>query len=187
MNEAKPLGAWLPARLRETREGAQRRQQDVADDMQLLGFSSWTRVTVTAVELGRRSLSLEEALVLPAVLDTSLLDLIDRPFVTPGGGVIPPELVRESLTGEGIAPRTYMIESVAASPKDAETKAAARLGLDVEQLTALAHAVWRRSLTEERDARLGDVGEIPARSLQARRGHITRQLLAELHGELEGS
>jgi hypothetical protein len=70
---------------------------------------------------------------------------------------------------------------------DAETKAAASLGVTPALLALAARKRWGRSLTAERDRRLADRGHTGAepRTLQALRGHITRELLEELRPLLE--
>lgn len=65
---------------------------------------------------------------------------------------------------------------------EAEAKAAGSLGVLPGLVGAVAVHLWGRSLSDERDARAGSDGD--ARSLQARRGHATRALLAELRDEL---
>lgn len=66
--------------------------------------------------------------------------------------------------------------------REAEMHAAARLGIDPVDVVKRAHKLWGRSLTEERDNRVArrTDPETSARSLQALRGWITRQLLDEL-------
>jgi transcriptional regulator with XRE-family HTH domain len=70
---------------------------------------------------------------------------------------------------------------------DAERKAARHLGVDPVTVSAAAHRKWGRSFTAERDTRAADLVEEGAgrRALQALRGHVTRQLLAELAPILE--
>jgi transcriptional regulator with XRE-family HTH domain len=63
---------------------------------------------------------------------------------------------------------------------DVETKAAQRIDVDPADLSIAAFGRFGRSFTDERDARLGEVADTSKRSLQALRGHITRQVLAEL-------
>ena len=85
---------------------------------------------------------------------------------------------------------------------DAEGKAARRLGVSTSVIADTARRLWGRTLTEERDIRVnverGDdiladayQGPLPngetrleRRALQARRGHITRALIAELQAAL---
>lgn len=179
MSEAKGFGEQLCKRLRAARERSGRRQEDVADDMRSLGYQ-WTKATVASVELGRRCVDREELHTLALVLDTSLLELEDFDFASPGGAVITREMMRASTTGESPDDQTWLIIPAKDWPNDAEIKASARLGITTERLQKLASLVWGRSLSEERERRLGDVDDLPRRTVQARRGHITRQLLAEL-------
>ena len=63
---------------------------------------------------------------------------------------------------------------------DTSIKAAKRLGADRRDVAVAAQQTWGRGLAAERDARLGAAGGTTARARQARRGHITRALLAEI-------
>lgn len=78
--------------------------------------------------------------------------------------------------------------AVIAAVGDAERKAARRLGVHPVALSAAAYRTWGRSFVAERDAgaaELEDAAGTDRRSLQAVRGHVTRQLLAELAPILE--
>jgi transcriptional regulator with XRE-family HTH domain len=67
------------------------------------------------------------------------------------------------------------------APADAERHAARRLGLRPAQVKLASRALWEhRDFTEERDRRVGDAAKLEPRSLQARRGLVTRAMLAEL-------
>lgn len=65
---------------------------------------------------------------------------------------------------------------------EAEQKAARKLGVPAETIAEEAFRKRGRSLTEERDARVDEQDPPPhsARSVQAQRGHITRQLVGDL-------
>jgi hypothetical protein len=66
-------------------------------------------------------------------------------------------------------------------PTEAETRAAARLGVDPAQLKMASQVLWDRTFEEERDMRAGaDAPGQSAAALQARRGHATRAMLADL-------
>jgi hypothetical protein len=70
---------------------------------------------------------------------------------------------------------------------DAETRAARRLGREPVEVARAARLLWGRSLADERERRLAEQlgGErVPARSMTARRGHITRELIEELRDYL---
>src|ERR1022692_522422 len=66
------------------------------------------------------------------------------------------------------------------TPDDADRHAARRLGIEPAQVRLAARALWRRDFAEERDARVGDASGVPQRTLQARRGHAARAMIAEL-------
>ncbi len=67
---------------------------------------------------------------------------------------------------------------------EAEKKVAARLGVTPREVAIHAVKLWDRTLTAEREARLEDrLGDTPDNSggsLRTTRGHITRELTAEL-------
>ncbi|MBA2312415.1 MAG: hypothetical protein H0V97_06400 [Actinobacteria bacterium] len=71
--------------------------------------------------------------------------------------------------------------------KLADQKAAASLETTVAEVRKLAQRTWGRDVTAERDARvaqrLGDK-HVSRRSLQALRGHVTRELLDELRPKI---
>jgi hypothetical protein len=83
------------------------------------------------------------------------------------------------LAGKELPPLEY-VKTLQAAAGEAERKAAAKLGVSPVVIAAAAYALWGRSLSEERDRRVAALGEAPARTVQARRGHVTRTLLAEL-------
>jgi transcriptional regulator with XRE-family HTH domain len=105
------------------------------------------------------------------------------------------EIVRKRLlrrkgihVGEGLNLRLKMDEEETrrwveqASKGEAEQKAARKLHVPVDVLCECALAVWGRSLTAQRDLKINQLEVQPdsLRSLQALRGHVTRQLLDEL-------
>ena len=68
---------------------------------------------------------------------------------------------------------------------DAERHSARKLGTTPEQINLAALRLWGRTLAEERDHRLSErSASLSARSRQALRGHITRDLMTELEAEL---
>jgi transcriptional regulator with XRE-family HTH domain len=73
-------------------------------------------------------------------------------------------------------------------PTDPERHAAKRLGVDPALVKLEARRLWRRDFGAERDARLGTEEErdaMEARTLQARRGLVTRDMLAELRAAID--
>jgi transcriptional regulator with XRE-family HTH domain len=71
-------------------------------------------------------------------------------------------------------------------PTDTDRHAAKRLGIEVPELKYTARILWEhRDFDEERDRRVANIDELPPRSRQARRGLVTRQMLAELDAFLD--
>jgi 8-oxo-dGTP diphosphatase len=78
-------------------------------------------------------------------------------------------------------------ETAFLTPSDAERHAARRLKVHPAQVKLAARALWRQDFAGERDARVGDPGQIEPRSRQARRGLVTRTMLAELREYIAAS
>jgi hypothetical protein len=76
---------------------------------------------------------------------------------------------------------------VKASKGEAEMKAARKLSVDAEVVATAALGLWKRSLTEQRDAIVAETAPADAspRTLQAMRGRVTRELLEELQARIE--
>jgi transcriptional regulator with XRE-family HTH domain len=67
-NTAPALATLLGQRLRALREGGGKRQEELAAAARGYGLA-WSRATVAAIETGRRRLSVDELLLLPAALN----------------------------------------------------------------------------------------------------------------------
>jgi transcriptional regulator with XRE-family HTH domain len=134
-----PLHQLVGARLRQLREAAGLRQEDVAARAREGGLIEWARGTVAMIELGRRRVTLEEFLVLPSILaragvgDVRLADLVGE-----GVALLNPamsfdaQVVRGFLSGE----KSQGWRRVTAKP--------ARSALADSPEAAEAQALWRR-------------------------------------------
>jgi len=71
--------------------------------------------------------------------------------------------------------------------REAEHKAARRLGISPPEVMVLSHRLWGHGLTTEREKRLkaGPTQALAPREIQARRGAITRALLTDLTDVLQ--
>ncbi|SQD96285.1 hypothetical protein FMEAI12_3560030 [Parafrankia sp. Ea1.12] len=160
---------------------------------------NWTRVRVAALERGdRETVDVGTLLLLADALDVSPGAL----FAGAGGvylsatalqsreGVqrilsgaarreLPPEDRRQMVPAESGESR--------GSAVDADAALAGRLGVTARQVVDAASAIWGRSLTEERDARVSALGDMPPGERQAHRGHITRELAQEIEGRIGGA
>lgn len=77
-------------------------------------------------------------------------------------------------------------EATTAANNDAEVKASRRLGIHPFLVALAACRRWGRTLTAERDERVAATAPVggSVRTLTALRGHMTRQLVAELESEI---
>jgi transcriptional regulator with XRE-family HTH domain len=174
--------------MRDLRLEHGKRQEDVAGAAKLHGLE-WSRSTVNALERGARELALEEFLVLPEVLWLALggVRLTYGDLLPPTGEVrvgdaaLTRDQVAMVFSGELLG-GVRLPEQTPAPLRDldAERRTAERLGVTEDELTEAAYRRWGRGLTAERDHRLAGLGDAPPRTVQARRGHITRRLLEEL-------
>ncbi len=177
MAQAKGLSREVGALLRAYREARGLRQDEVARAARE-GELGWTRATVAAIETGKRELSLSEFFALRgSPLQAGELDG-ERGLLWYASQDRP---IRRGKLAERL---------------DAETKAAAKLGVEPSAIVAASYHLWGRTLTEERDrvvkaresfdemakARYG-AETPPTRTLQAHRGHVTRRLVVQI-GEL---
>lgn len=99
-----------------------------------------------------------------------------------------PEL-RRQLKAARINPTPEVLtEAAQAERGEAEKKAAALLGLDPRRVAVLSLRLWGHSLTAEREARfaLRESSAAGATGLRTLRGHITRELIAELRAASGG-
>jgi hypothetical protein len=80
------------------------------------------------------------------------------------------------------APMWAVLDATEAARNDAEAAASRRLGVDPLLVALAAFRRWDRTLTAERDERVAATASADAspRKLAALRGHVTRELVAEL-------
>lgn len=79
--ELQPPSAVVRERIKQLRKGRWTAEQFAAE-MKSAGFE-WTRQTVTNMEIGRRSLSIDELLGVATVLDVALIHLLVPPYPSP--------------------------------------------------------------------------------------------------------
>jgi transcriptional regulator with XRE-family HTH domain len=187
------LDAVIADRLRTTLEEDGLRREDLAERMARLGFR-WTGNTVTQIITRRRGLS---ALELAGVCESLrrsveelfgdggsvvLLDVqVDLRYIalalTHGGGAWTGALKHEVRSIESLARISRQIE--------AAIKAARRLGVSLDEVEEAAVDLWGHPFGIEREQRVTAEGldlDSPAgrRTLQARRGHVSRAMVQEL-------
>jgi transcriptional regulator with XRE-family HTH domain len=204
---AQTLSTAIGGVMRALRESAGLRQEDVAAEARGLALA-WTFATVAALETGRRQLRPEELVLLPRVLrragiQVTLPQLLGdsairlSPTVVDDADAIRHEfegdpddaghkwtatVAGDSLAGSGPSQYGTDLRMINEARDDAVLKAARLLDVDPVHLARTAHSLWGRSLVSERDHRIGG---FTGRALQAKRGHITRALVAELRSALK--
>lgn len=184
---AEQLASYLGRQLARVRKQRGLRQQEIEQRLNELGVS-WTRNMVATFEIGRRMVTLEEALLLCAGYDVTLAQMVEA---EPDTWVeVGPLRVTARTLGAMIAggatpkiPRLKVAPKIA--PTEAERRAASRLGVSVGRFVLASEELWGRRLEAERDRRVlrHSVGSDPA-TLRAVRGHVTRDLFAELEAAL---
>lgn len=66
----------------------------------------------------------------------------------------------------------------------ADQTLAHRLDVPLRVITGIALKLWDRTLTDERDVRVAELGDLDPGERQAHRGHITRELSKQIEAKL---
>jgi transcriptional regulator with XRE-family HTH domain len=185
----------LARNLRRLRDSGGWTQVELASRARELGLE-WTADTVVAIESGRREFNLAEALLVPQLLNANLTELAkvgDEDLVVVEGREFQAERWEALVAGKHLrglnrsldssSRRVIKVLTTREATNEAEKKAARSLGMSAADLVILAHRLWKRGLTDERDGRVRDelgATELPKAKRQALRGHVTRRLLQEL-------
>jgi hypothetical protein len=144
------------------------------DDDQLVELTPEARLSAGSL---RAMLSGDRAV--PRDLSTKAVDISAR---RGAHGRFPDVLAEAGRFGIG---EHILLEHSLAEVSDTERYAARKLGTTSERISEAALRRWGRTLAQERDRRLGErADDASPRSRQALRGHITRELMAELGDEL---
>ena len=198
------FSAAVGRRVRKLREEAGRSQDELAVAGRRVGLM-WTRGSVASLETGRRGLGAEEFMLLPLALKLltgrdhwRLGDLLpeDRVLIWfPLGGIRSRKLklllagksVADRDIGGGTARRLRPVKDRLEEQSEAVRHAAKRLEVEPGTVSRVAERLWRRNFSEEREHRVAERGGADAstRSLQALRGHVSRELINELRCALE--
>jgi transcriptional regulator with XRE-family HTH domain len=179
MDETTGFPEELADRLRAYRVDEDRSQDEVARAMRAFGFPGWTRGVVSAFETGKRRLYADELLAIGPAYGTSIPTLFrDAGEVRLSGAVT----FEGSRIAQVFAGRGLVLEEDADDLGEPEVRAARSLGIEPDALLLLSILRWGRSLSSERDRRTAERSGpgASARTLQAVRGHVTRELLDEL-------
>jgi transcriptional regulator with XRE-family HTH domain len=195
--EATPIAVVVGERVRELREARGWTQDQLVDGMRPYG-SRWPRTTIAKLETGARdAVDLEHLAFLAAALEVTLDQLVargrdDRRWVRLGseGAIVAGAFAALLIKGPGaVSAREVLLRplpTLRVTYDSATIRAARRLDIDPFTISQTALLLWGRLLPAEREWRLrASEGPTDKRTLQARRGHVTRQLLAELRDGLD--
>jgi transcriptional regulator with XRE-family HTH domain len=201
MEQARTFETILGETVRERRQDLGLTQDTVARRCSMYFGLPFNRAVVDSIERGVRELTLPELAVVLAVLEMSLDDLRDTgPVALSGFVAVKADTIVDQILGtEPVwrfatsSPKTGRLvwrdalSGYVSEPGVAEQKAARKLDLTPEELDSVARDLWGRSLTDERDVRVNEQAapDAEARTLQALRGHVTRELLQELESVLD--
>jgi transcriptional regulator with XRE-family HTH domain len=199
------VGAVIGENLRRLREHSGLTQHEVARQLLRVGLT-WTRSKIAAIEAGERpNLTFAEVVQLALGFDVDLAELFEGTGAVQMTQVaMPRALVREVLRGEWAsggkpdlwdptARRQDLLDRAQLSDElrrmlagagETDQTLAERLGVPLEAVTDAAHTLWGRTLTEERDRRASELGEMDVRERKAHRGHLTRELSQRIETEL---
>ncbi|MER6484116.1 helix-turn-helix transcriptional regulator [Streptomyces virginiae] len=189
------VGVVVGANLRELRKSRRWTQDAAAERISKAGLT-WKRTHIADLESGRReSVDLGTLVILASVFDVRLPDFMNGQgdvLLTPRADYPRRETtstrqqLRSWLSGGEESLLISDAESVRTALRDegsaigADVALAKRLGLPALDVVDAARGLWLRTLTEERDRRVAELGDLPLGERQAKQGHITRELNAEL-------
>jgi len=159
------------------REKAHLTQGELASKLAYARLPNWTRDTVTAIEIGRRSLTLEEALSIADVLSVPLTSLLDPVLAHPVRfGVVDPPYVAP--------PGTFKLSDPAEA---ALRSASARFGRSPDEIQTIARRLWRRRFETEyrRRCEASIPEEVTPHMESALRATVLRGIYAEIQREIE--
>lgn len=200
-----PLSRALGKLIQDIREAQGTTQDAVARVARAAGVA-WTASTVAALETGRRSLTIDEVVHLPEVLhrlgvpapaldvhadaDSITISLCGKPLrvMTSLKWEESFKQLRAGARAMKAFPHVTKDQMAAARIDEGgvlEQRLARRFKTDAVIVALAARARWGCSASEERDRRAaGAADSASARGAQTLRGHVTRQLIAELAPDL---
>lgn len=189
VDERPTLAQVIGDGIRTARERNNWTQDQLAGVLRRAGLDL-SRSGLAAIERGSgRSLNLGEMALVCSALYISIHDIFDEVGMVrvSDSAVIRGKAIPSLLDGLSVAdsdistPLTRELDaerSRMTSRGEAEQSAARRLGITPETVARVAWSLWGRSLTAERDARVGPDAN------HAKRGHVTRQLVAQIEDDL---
>lgn len=206
--EAQTIGQIVGRNLAQLREKQKQTQQEAAVFLRTEGLA-WTAANIASIESGRReTIDVGTLTVLAYAYRVPLSRLFEGEGYMRLAAEVTVHLgsYRAWLDGTDLEGRQGLVRTnplileltglaarkhIEAMPADsrfsfrADAELADRLGLEPKDVYQAAERLWDgRTLHEERDRRLAELGEMTPNQRRTRRGHITRQLAKELEPHL---
>ncbi len=186
------MGAVVGDNLRRLREQSRLTQYEAAHLVKQYGLR-WSRSKIAAIEAGERStVSLADVLLLALAFRVSITEFFegdgdvmlaehlgpvprDWAIAIMQGNHPPPEITRQQATEREHHDVEHLfatIDAFARGPDaiEADHALARRLGVPVDDVVRVARSMWGRTLTDERDARVVELGAMRTAERQAHRG-----------------
>ena len=185
MTEPTALGVAIGETLYRQRIARGQTQDDVAETARLAGLD-WKRDHVASLENGRRrSITLEELILLSAAYQLPLADWFEGDGEIRLSDYVPIERsVLRSILGRGRPLTGYVVVDFTDVPDVDRTEQAVshKLGVEAPDVQRAALKLWGRSFAEERDRRIGE-GVAPSR-LRTLRAGMTKRMTREIEPHL---
>jgi transcriptional regulator with XRE-family HTH domain len=184
------IGQVVGAELRALRRGLGITQEEALQRVRAEGLD-WTLDTLSRLEVGKREeLSLGEVVLLAEAFGMVPTDWFSEDGeIRVGSARIQSRWLRTKLGASpgrrhGLPAGPVLDGPERGMTTEAEAHAAKVLGVSTLTVTLAAVHLWEHRLDEERERRLDRDANATPRQRQARRGHVSRQLLLELREEI---
>ncbi|GAB2999396.1 helix-turn-helix transcriptional regulator [Saccharothrix stipae] len=209
MTEPQSVGAVVGENLERLRKRARLTQHETARLFSRRGIP-FSRSKIAALEAGERpNPNFADVLLIAHTFNVELSELFegDGPVAVAEHITLNRPLIRDFIRGIAVVggseqwdPKTrrdelFGLSAIRAKGEawfaakvqgtEADNTLANRLGVSPKAVVDIAQKLWGRTLTDERDAQLADLGDIDINERQARRGHITRLLSQQVQAELD--
>jgi transcriptional regulator with XRE-family HTH domain len=183
----KTLGAVVGENVRRLRERRALTQHELAQVWKRQGLD-WARSKIAALEAGHRArVDCAELVMMAAGLGATVAELLEgegEVHLTPHPRIIDRESLRSVFSGARVGPpsASFGFSGQATGTvlsSEADRELARRLGVPAMVVINTASSIFDgRTLTEERDRRVADLGQMSMSERMAHRGHVTRELAA---------
>ena len=209
-----PMGVLIGANVARLRAERNLTQHELIQIWKRHGLH-WPRPKLSALEAGRRDqISVGELVLMALAFGVALEAFVHLPegwvppntmrtVLSPTEGDIPIETLRQLLAGEDIEAYTVTVDQEEHGadaeqrethtqlptnvPAQADVELAVRLGVGVVDVLEAAWAEFDMlTMTQERDRRVDELGDLSPGERTAHRGHITRSLSQRIQDRLEG-